>query len=202
MQHCATSKASKAKWWNSELLAESDILVRTLQAMEWTMNYSGLSSHLLPALHVLKVVRDIVCIKQDEVHVRGQLRGGGENEGDGGQDDHRQRHKSINLKWKSRNLISSITSKKIVKGRKWWWVMALLLCYCICVTMRKSVFEEARWDWFVCTWAAREVSGYSVKFHKYFLTTPYFVVPKSSSLSLSSYFCWFKFSDSISCRKF
>ena len=130
MLHCATSKASKAKWWNSELLAESDILVRTLQAMEWTMNYSGLSSHLLPALHVLKVVRDIVCIKQDEVHVRGQLRGGGENEGDGGQDDHRQRHKSINLKWKSRNIVSSTTCKKLLKEGDGDGIATLLLYLC------------------------------------------------------------------------
>ena len=51
---------------------------------------------------------------------------------------------------------------------------------------------------FPITWAAKDVSGYSVKFQRYFLRSPYLLSPKSSSFRRSSYFCWHRFSDSIS----
>ena len=51
---------------------------------------------------------------------------------------------------------------------------------------------------FTITWAAKDVSGYSVKFQRYFLRSPYLLSPKSSSFRRSSYFCWHRFSDSIS----
>ena len=109
-------------------------------------------TYFIPSLHGLGVCGILVLnVKQDEIHLRRQLGGGGEDEGDGGEDHHEQRDEGVGLQ-----------------------------DHC-----QSGVVEDEN----CLTWAAREVSGYSVRFHRYFLTLPYVVSPKSSSFSLSSYFC-------------
>ena len=112
------------------------------------------TTHLFPSvgstgLDVCGVV--LLDVEENEIQLRRQLGGGGENEGDGGEDHHEQRDEGVGLH-----------------------------DHC-----QSGLVEDENF----LTWAAREVSGYSVRFHRYFLTLPYVVSPKSSSFSLSSYFC-------------
>ena len=55
-------------------------------------------TYFIPSLHGLGVCGILVLnVKQDEIHLRRQLGGGGENEGDGGEDHHEQRDEGVGL---------------------------------------------------------------------------------------------------------
>ena len=72
-----------------------------VQSSRWT--------HLFPSLWSLVVlVRRVEVlvfnVEEDEVHLRGQLGGGGEDEGDGGEDHHREGDEGVGLHSHSLNI--------------------------------------------------------------------------------------------------
>ena len=156
-----------SKWFSSFCIWQTKVWANKINK-SWACLIS-LQTHLVPSLNLLGddgPVLQVSLLEQLEIHLRSQLRGGGQHERHRGQDHHRQRQESKDLDWKIfPNVVKWVRHVKIMSSN---------------------------------TWAPRDVSGYSVKFQRYFLKTPYLLSPKSSSLSRSSYFCWHKFSDSIS----